>query len=224
MGDDDIMCATWCNACSTGDSNACLGVTMNPQCKKACPPWLRNMSKDFDDPLASSLEGFVSDKSYWNEEEADDNDRDQRTVRYAGVKGAGRETMAPGQLMNREDVWGGGLRRMVEGGVGPRREDAHWYAPRYVPVGFARYKDPMVDPADYTYYLMSGWRVAVPRTVPGPAARALLQRIFRYGPESAGYARVGDTIVPAILEPGDRQTLAQTSTRYGPASRKYPLG
>lgn len=221
---DDTMCATWCNACSTGDRDACLGVTMSPQCKAACPPWLRNMGKAFDDPLGSALEGFTSDKGYWDPPEDREPDRDSRALGAAGARGAGREALVPNQFANREDVWGGGLRRMVDGGVGPRREDEHYYAPRYVPIGFARYVDPTVDPNDYTYYLLSGWRVAVPRTVPGPAVRALLLRIYQYGPGSVGYARLGDTIVPAILSPGDRQTLAQSESRYGPASRKYPLG
>jgi hypothetical protein len=220
---DDTMCATWCNACSTGDQDACLGVTMNPQCKRACPPWLRNMGQAFDDPLESTLEGFKADKSYWEEPEDHGADRDTRSLLYASAKAAGREAMAPVQFTNREDVWGGGLRRMTSGGVGPRREDEHYYAPRYTPVGFARYVDPTIDPADYTYYLLSGWRVAVPRTVPGPAIRALLLRIYQYGPGAVGYARLGDTLVPAILGPGDRQTLAESESRYGPASRKYPL-
>jgi hypothetical protein len=217
----DDMCATWCNACSTGDRNACLGVTMNPQCKKSCPKWLRNMGKPFDDPLQSSLEAFVSD---WNNDtEKSGPDRDSRSLRSSTVRARGRERLTPAPFTNRMDIWGGGLRRMTSGSVGPRREDEHYYAPRYVPIGFARYKDPTVDPADYTYYQMSGWRVAVPRTVPGPAVRALLMRIYQYGPKSAGYARLGDTIVPAILSPGDRRTLAQSSSRYGPISRKYPM-
>jgi len=221
---DDIMCATWCNACSTGDRDACLGVTMSPQCKTACPPWLRHMGRLSAPPLQSTLERFVSDKKYWSPQPSPGNQRDEWYMRQAIVKAQGREKMTPPPFTNRSDVWGGGLRRMVRGSVGPRREDAHYYAPRYVPIGFARYQDPTVDPADYTYYQLSGWRVAVPRTVPGPQVRALLLRIYQYGPASAGYARLGDTIVPAILNAGDRQTLATSESRYGPISRKYPLG
>ncbi len=150
-------------------------------------------------------------------------DRDDAARGIASARGAALAAAVPPQFANREDVWGGGLRRMASGGVGPRREDDHYRPARYVPIGFARYENPNVDPADYAYYLMSGWRVAVPRTLPGPAVRALLARIYQYGPSSAGYARLGDTIVPAILGPGDRQTLAQSSSRLGPASRKYPL-
>jgi hypothetical protein len=181
------------------------------------------MGQAFDDPLASTLESFKADRAYWDPPEDRGPDRDTRALALAGAKAAGRAAKVPAPFMNRADAWGGGLRRMTSGGVGPRREDEHYYAPRYVPVGFARYEDPTVDPDDYTYYLLSGWRVAVPRTVPGPAVRATLLRIYQYGPQSAGYARLGDTIVPAILGPGDRQTLAETSTRYGAATRKYPL-
>lgn len=221
---DDLMCATWCNACSTGDRDACMGVTMNPQCKKSCPKWLRDMGDAFDDPLASALESFTADKSYWEDDAPDGDDRDSRTLTTATARAVGREHMAAASgIANREDVWGGGLRRMTSGSVGPRREDEHYYSARYVPVGFARYQDPTVDPNDYKYYQLSGWRVAVPWNTPGPAVQALLARIYTYGPQSAGYARLGDTIVPAILSPGDRQTLAESTTRYGPASRKYPM-
>ena len=109
-----------------------------------------------------------------------------------------------------------------EGGTcGPRREDEHYFAPRYVPVNFGQIASPTLDPYDYIYYRMSGWRVAVPRNTVGPAVRALLLRIYQHGPESASYARVGDTLVPAMLGPGDRQLLAQTEPQYGSVSRKY---
>lgn len=224
---EDAMWATRCNACVTGDQDARLGVTMNRatrECESACPPWLRNMGQAFDDPLESTLEAFKADKSYWEEPEDDGADRDTRALLHASAKAAGREAMAPIQFTNCEDIWGGGLRQMTTGGVGPRREDEHLSAPRYTPVGFARYDDPTIDPAGYTYYLMSGgWRVAVPLTIPGPGVRALLLRIYQYGPSSVGYVRLGDTLVPAILGIGDRQTLAESESRYGPVSRKYPL-
>lgn len=219
---DGKMCAVWCDQCSSGDAQACRKASS--QCEKSCPPWLKSMGQAFDDPLESTLESFVGDKSYWGDDGEKEADRDSRTLAYAGSKGSGREKLVPNQFANYADTWGGGLRRMTAGGVGPRREDELVNgAPRYVPVGFARYVDPTVDPGDYTYHLLSGWRVAVPRTVPGPAARALLLRIYQYGPQSAGYARLGDTLVPAILGPGDRQTLAESESRLGPVSRKWPL-
>jgi hypothetical protein len=180
------------------------------------------MGRAFDDPLAATLQSYTSDKSYW-EEPHEEQDRDTRNLQHARAKASGREAMVPAQLMNRVDVWGGGLRRMTDGGVGPRREDEHYLAPRHTPIGFGRYVDPTLDPSDYQFYHLSGWRVAIPRTVSGPDVRATLLRIYQYGPSSAGYARLGDTIVPAILGPGDRQTLAGVGLRRGAASQNYPM-
>ena len=106
-------------------------------------------------------------------------------------------------------AWGGALRRMQSVGLGPSREDDHKFVSvpgRYVPIGFARYVAPVIDPSHYEYYRVAGWRVAVPRSVPGFRTRDLLYRIYYYGPASAGYVRLGDTLVPAIMEPGDRMT------------------
>jgi len=150
-------------------------------------------------------------------------DRDTRTMHYAAQKAAGREQMTPRMPGgHRDHAWGGALRRMTVGGVGPSREDEHRFISipgRYVPVGFARYVSPLIDPYDYEFYRVAGWRVAVPRTIPGNRVRDLLYRIFYFGPQSAGYVRLGDTLVPAILEPGDRMTLSQTAVDFEP----YPL-
>jgi hypothetical protein len=150
----------------------------------------------------------------------DGKDRDARATFLATRKAAGRELLAPWTPGgHRDTAWGGALRRMTVGGVTPSREDEHRFVAipgRYVPVGFARYVSPLVDPYDYTYYRMAGWRVAVPRTIPGTRVRDLLHRLFYYGPQSAGYVRIGDSYVPAILDPGDRMTLAQASVDFEP--------
>jgi len=149
--------------------------------------------------------------------EGDDADRDARTLNYAIRKGSGRERSAPPTTGGRQLAWGGSLRRMAEAGVAPSREDEHRFTTvpgRYVPVGFARYVSPVVQAADYAYYRVAGWRVAVPRVTPGERVRDLLYRIFYFGPQSAGYVRLGETLVPAILEPGDRATLAGTAVEY----------
>lgn len=224
-------CGAWCTRCSAGNPQACKSLHAAPECAGECPPHNRKLGRYFDDPplanspadLSSALDHFVADHKQADKAAPAAYDRDEEVVSHAKLRAADREASIPVQFVNRVDVWGGGLRRMVDGGVGPRREDAHYYAPRYVPIGFARYVSPIIDPADYTYYQMSGWRVAVPRTVAGPEVRALLLRIYQYGPGSSGYARLGDTLVPAILGPGDRQTLAQSESRYGPITRKYPL-
>jgi hypothetical protein len=166
-------------------------------------------------------------RSYADRETADptseSDDRDSRMMYYASRKGVGRERMlpqTPGGSPSR--VWGGALRRMEVGGVTPSWEDEHRFISvpgRYVPVGFARYVPPLIDPSDYEYYRVAGWRVAVPRIIPGWRVRDLIYRIFYYGPQSAGYVRLGDTLVPAILDTGDRMTLSQTAVEYEP----YPL-
>jgi hypothetical protein len=147
-------------------------------------------------------------------------DRDSRLVRFASSKGALREQMVPRTPgSGRNIVSGGGMRRMVATNIAPSREDVARFVSvpgRYVPIGFARYVSPVIRPTDYEYYRISGWQVAVPRSIPGERVRDLLYRIYHYGPQSAGYVAMGDTLVPAILGPGDRQILAGTAIEYEP--------
>jgi hypothetical protein len=120
------------------------------------------------------------------------------------------------------DVWGGALRRVTAASLAPSREDEFSYTDvpgRYTPIGYAKYVSPVVDPYDYSYYRVAGWRMAIPRSLPGPRVQDLLWRVFYYGPQSAGYVRLGATLVPSILNPGDRATLAQTGVQY----EEYPL-
>lgn len=152
-----------------------------------------------------------------------ENDRDERFLMQATGRGAILKNSAPKHNKGRRPVvWGGALRRMQSVGLAPSREDESRFISlpgRYVPVGFARYVSPLIDPSHYEMYRVAGWRVAVPRSVPGFRTRDLLYRIFYYGPASAGYVRLGDTLVPSILEPGDRMILAQSAIEYEP----YPL-
>ena len=156
--------------------------------KNTYPSWVKEMGTVSDDPLGAALEKFTADSAYWSSDEDEGADRNERALRHAKTKATGRYSMVPIQFTNREDIFGGGLRRMTTGGVGPRREDENFYAPRYVPIGFGRYKSPIIDPADYRFERLGGWRVAIPRTVPGPSIRTLLLRIYHYGPSSAGRA------------------------------------
>jgi hypothetical protein len=113
-------------------------------------------------------------------------------------------------------------RRMVSVKLAPSREDETKFVAvpgRYVPVGFARYVQPMVSPLTYNYYRVAGWRVAIPRGTTGDAAKNILHRIHLYGPQSVGYARVGDTLVPATLETEEMLTVAEAD-----GSRELPLG
>jgi hypothetical protein len=151
----------------------------------------------------TSLKRFISDKSYWDIPEDAESDRDTQMLLNACTKGAGREVLA--RAVRHRNLGGGDLRRLVSGGVGPHREDESLHAP----IGFARYEDPTADPADYLYYhLADGRRVAIPRVTPSADANNLIQKIYHWGPQSAGYVRLGDTLVPAVLGPGDRRTLA----------------
>lgn len=154
----------------------------------------------------------------------DRNDRDARVLRHVTQKGSTRRTLEPKTPGgHRDTAWGGAMRNMSEIHTGPAREDelrAGAVPGRYVPIGFARYVAPLVDPSDYEFYRVAGWRVAVPRTTSGLRVKELLYRIFYYGPQSAGYVRLGDSLVPAILSPGDRMTIAQSAFDF----EAYPLG
>jgi hypothetical protein len=119
---------------------------------------------------------------------------------------------------------GGGLKRRIDIGIAPHRSDtniaplAEGFAPAsraYVQIDFARRAARGVDPAHYSLHRVARWRVAVPRAIAGHpgALRTLLWRIYRFGPQPAGFVRVGDTLVPAALGPGDRLTLAQAALR-----------
>lgn len=150
-------------------------------------------------------------------------DRDERVVAAVTARGdLTRGVLSKNGRGNRGENWGGALRRMTSSHLFPSREDERKFISvpgRYVPLGFARYVSPVIDPLDYTLYRIAGWRVAIPRAIPGPRVRDLLYRIFYFGPQSAGFVRMGDTLVPAILESGDRMTLAQTNFGFG----SYPL-
>jgi hypothetical protein len=149
------------------------------------------------------------------------NGRDEKAL------GMARKKQATAKDVNTKCVPGYGkspaLRRMTDLAVMPGRddEDRRVAVPgRYVPVGFARYVSPVVSQLDYKVYrITGGWRVMIPRKAPSWAAFGLLQKVYKYGPGSAGFARVGDTLVPAILGPGDRMTLAQSAI----AAEEYPL-
>jgi len=77
-----------------------------------------------------------------------------------------------------------------------------------LPVGFAEYVDPTITPLNYNYYFIPGWRVAIPRVIPMEQVNNILNTILYKGPRSAGFTRIGDTLVPSMLSPGDRMILA----------------
>jgi hypothetical protein len=158
-------------------------------------------------------------------------DRDDRFLRFTTARGdAARDVVV--------NTKGGRQAGTVKAGVSARKtvhtaapayehssryETKNTYSPavrgRYVPLGFARYTSPIANALDYQYYRVADWRVAIPRTASGPRVKNILQRIFYYGPASAGYVRQGDTLVPALLGVGDRSLVGQSAVGY----EAYPL-
>ncbi len=134
-----------------------------------------------------------------------EDDRDVRTLRYASAKGVGRivhEPITPGG--HRNMAWGGSLGRVTHIHTGPFRDDERTLRP-----GFGAYYSPNVDPSLFNYVFASGWRVAIPQNTSVATAAAILNAIKVSGPAAAGYVRLGSTLVPAHLEPGDRLALAE---------------
>lgn len=87
-----------------------------------------------------------------------------------------------------------------------------------VAAGFARYRriglgsrfGPSREGGDsgYRALYLAGFRVAVPRDFDAEAAGAERELVASGGPHAAGYAIVGDTIVPAALGFGEQKILA----------------
>jgi len=173
---------------------------------------------------------------------AQDLARDEAAVTGAVMR-AGANARAGRAPANRQNIWGGGLRRSADSEARVYREDTtplrmerlvenglataldetgnpfrpDWpagpatnppVAGRAVPVGFARYVSPVINLGDYQFRRVAAWRVAIPRAMPELRVQDLLDRIWNYGPASAGYVRIGSTLVPATLEPGARAALS----------------
>lgn len=84
-----------------------------------------------------------------------------------------------------------------------------------VPWGFGKYVVPQVNPADYRVVWAGAWRIQVPRALCPQMQRDLINRIYNYGPQAAGYVQVADVLVPAALGPGARQALAGVASAPG---------
>ena len=80
-----------------------------------------------------------------------------------------------------------------------------------LPIGFAEYVDTTITPLNYNFYFISGWRVIIPRVIPTNQVNNILNTIQYKGPRAAGFVRIGDSLVPAMLSAGERMALAQTT-------------
>ena len=167
-----------------------------------------DMSSPFEEPFSRELQRFAQT---FRETEQRENvehlgdDRDDRLMQTAHA--LSRPCfMSAAQPLGR--YLGGSLCRATLLDL-RGREDAY-QAPRYVEEGFGRYVSDAdaIMPTDYLYYRMAGWRVAVPRAASLAATQDLLEGIYRKGPAPMGYVRMGDTMVPQSLGPGNRKRVA----------------
>ena len=150
------------------------------------------------------MAGCKKCKISWQHDDAENIDRDDRMMRHIvrtapheSFHGHGRAYGGHGR------AHGGALKNLIVSGLRPHLVDLT------VPIGFAKYVSPVVDPNDYRYVRMSGWRVAIHRGVSDEQSQYLINHIFQHGPQSVNYVRIYDTLVPASLGPGDRMTLAR---------------
>jgi len=124
--------------------------------------------------LESALKNF---KSYWkNQPENQENDRDSHALMHACTKSIGHKIMTP---IHHKNILGGGLCRITTGEIRPQREDVSYY-------------NPIMN-----YVYLAGWRIAIPQIISDSTIRALLYRIYQYGPGAAGYIQLGNTLIPA---------------------------
>jgi hypothetical protein len=140
----------------------------------------------------------------WTEPDDAAPDRDARVTRFAMTKASGLARSAPSAC--RHATWGGGLRRVADADVGPSREDESRVSGRIL----SARSPARIVALDYKFFRFAGWRVAIPAHAV-PRVQSILRQIYLWGPSAAGFARIGDTLVPEELGPGDRAALAGAS-------------
>ena len=77
-----------------------------------------------------------------------------------------------------------------------------------VPMRFAYFKPPVVNPKGYRIYQMGAWRLVVPRNVCKEKVQSIYDCIALNGPAACGYMRYYDTLVPSCLTASDAQLLS----------------
>lgn len=129
-------------------------------------------------------------------------DRDSRVISHGCSRGLGLELSQP---FDKTRVWGGSQRRLSNGIN--YVNDLESYTPS-VPKGFAAYSSYVINPFEWVYHHIPGWRVALPRSLSSDEVGMVLNKIRTYGPSYVGYVRLNDTMVPESLSPGNRMALA----------------
>lgn len=77
-----------------------------------------------------------------------------------------------------------------------------------VPLRFAYYQPPVVNPAGYRIYYMDSWRIVVPRNFCKEQVQEIYKCIKLRGPAACGYTRYYDTLVPSQLSAISSQMLS----------------
>ena len=139
----------------------------------------------------------------------DSDSRDYRAMQFSCSKTSAKNKSTP-TLRNYDSS----LRNMLETSIEPSIANDYVsldVSGRHIPLGFAAYVEPNINPLNYNFYYIPGWTIAIPRAIPMNQVNNILNMILYQGPESVGYIRMGDTMVPAVLSPGDRMSLAQAA-------------
>ena len=134
--------------------------------------------------------------------------RDDNSVLFNSSKSKSTNTKFP------QSNYDSSLRSMLETSIEPTILNEYISLDIYgrsLPIGFAEYVDTTITALNYNYYFIPGWRVAIPRVIPMDQVNNILNTIFYKGPQSAGFIRIGDTLVPLMLSPGERMALAQST-------------
>ena len=146
-----------------------------------------------------------NDQDSQNDQDNTQNSRDDNSTRFNSHKSNNTNSNFP-----RYD-YDTSLRAMLETAIEPTILNEYISLDIYgrsLPIGFAEYVDDTITPLNYNYYFIPGWRVAIPRVIPMNQVSNILNTIFYKGPEPAGFVRIGDTLVPAMLDSGERMALA----------------
>jgi hypothetical protein len=112
------------------------------------------------------------------------------------------------------DASGGAMRKMVAVDAIPFNSLEAVRVP--AKFGAFRQQHPTSELGNYYYFEPADrvpWRVVIPKQETWVGALARLRMLRNRGPQGAGFARVGDTLVPRYLSPVAQRALAQVQLR-----------